>query len=343
MPAPVTDASAADMEDNAVRHANLRFLAIALALMASLPAHPARSETVIVSNEKDNTLSVIDGATLTVTKTVPVGQRPRGITLNGDGSRLYVCASDDDRIEVFDTATMTKVEEIPSGVDPEQFALHPDDRQLYIANENDDVVTVVDTGTRHVIGQIDVGVEPEGMAVSPNGRIAINTSETTNMVHWIDTASLALIDNTLVDQRPRYGEFSRDGARLWVSSEIGGSVAVIDVDRREVIKTIRFRIGGVAADRIQPVGMELTADGRYAFVALGPANHVAVIDAKSFEVLDYILVGRRVWHLALSPDQKRLYTTNGISGDVTAIDVATRKPIKSIKVGRYPWGVVVKP
>jgi hypothetical protein len=30
---------------------------------------------------------------------------------------------------------------------------------------------------------------------------------------------------------------------------------------------------------------------------------VAVIDAKTFEVLDYLLVGRRVWQLAFTPDE----------------------------------------
>jgi YVTN family beta-propeller protein len=94
---------------------------------------------------------------------------------------------------------------------------------------------------------------------------------------------------------------------------------------------------------VQPVGVKLTDDGKYAFVALGPANHVAVVDAKTFEILDYLLVGRRVWHLAFTPDQKRLLTTNGVSGDVSVIDVDSLKVTKSIKVGRYPWGVVVTP
>ena len=88
---------------------------------------------------------------------------------------------------------------------------------------------------------------------------------------------------------------------------------------------------------------KLTADGRYAFVALGPANHVAVVDAKTYEVLDYLLVGRRVWHLEFTPDGKRLLTTNGVSGDVSVIDVDSLKVTKSIKVGRYPWGVVTLP
>ncbi len=61
-----------------------------------------------------------------------------------------------------------------------------------------------------------------------------------------------------------------------------------------------------------------------------------MIDAKTFEVLDYLLVGRRVWQLAFTPDQKQLLATNGVSGDVSVIDVESRKVLKSVKVGRYP-------
>lgn len=106
---------------------------------------------------------------------------------------------------------------------------------------------------------------------------------------------------------------------------------------------IRFEITGVNADLIQPVGFEFTPDGKTAFIALGPSNHVAVIDADTFEVKSYILVGRRVWHLAFSPDHKQLFTTNGVSGDVTVVDVASLEPVKSIKVGRFPWGAASRP
>ena len=56
----------------------------------------------------------------------------------------------------------------------------------------------------------------------------------------------------------------------------------------------------------------------------------------------YILVGRRVWQLAFNHDQSILLTTNGVSGDVSMIDMAKMKVTRSIKVGRYPWGVVVR-
>ena len=96
-------------------------------------------------------------------------------------------------------------------------------------------------------------------------------------------------------------------------------------------------------DRVQPVGFEFSADERTAFVALGPSNHIAVVNTETLEVEDYILVGRRVWHMAFNADKSLLFTTNGVSGDVTVIDVAARTALKSIDVGRFPWGAAFRP
>jgi YVTN family beta-propeller protein len=78
-------------------------------------------------------------------------------------------------------------------------------------------------------------------------------------------------------------------------------------------------------------------------VALGPANRIAVVNAQTFAVESYLLVGQRVWNLAFSPDQKRLYTTNGKSNDISIIDLEAQKVTKSVGVGTEPWGVAVKP
>ena len=87
----------------------------------------------------------------------------------------------------------------------------------------------------------------------------------------------------------------------------------------------------------------MTRDGKTAFVALGPANRVAVIDAETLEVQKYLLVGQRVWQMAFTPDEKLLYVTNGNSNDVSVIDVASQKVIKTIAVGEAPWGVAIAP
>jgi YVTN family beta-propeller protein len=108
-----------------------------------------------------------------------------------------------------------------------------------------------------------------------------------------------------------------------------------------VKRKIRFEVPGVRPELLQPVGIEFTKDGKYVFVALGPGNRVAVIDPKTYEVLQYILVGQRPWHLELSSDQSKLYVANGLTNDMTVIDVASLKAEKSVPVGRLPWGVAV--
>ena len=270
-----------------------RLSVLAAAAATMLMTGPASAYMVYVSNEKDNTVSVVDS--------------------------------------------------LPSGPDPELFVLSPDGMRLFVANEDDILVTVIDLDSKKVLAEIPVGVEPEGMGISPDGKTMVNTSETTNMAHFIDTASHEITDNVLVDSRPRFAEFKPDGSEVWVTSEIGGTVSVIDNATRAVTHKITFEIPGLRAESIQPVGVRITADGMKAYVALGPANRVAVVNTQTYEVEKYVLVGQRVWQMAFTPDQKTIISTNGVSNDITFIDVTSDEPVQSVTVGALPWGVVVSP
>ncbi len=315
--------------------------AVTASVVSMLAATSASAYTAYVTNEKDNTLSVIDTEKMEVTKTIKIGQRPRGIILSKDGKWIIICTSDDNNIQVYDSKTLEFIKILPSGPDPELLILHPDGKRLFVANEDDNLVTVVDIQEGRVISDVPVGVEPEGMGMSPDGKVLVNTSETTNMAHFIDTTTLKTFDNVLVDSRPRVAVFNEAGTQLWVSSEIGGTVTVMNPADRKIIGKVTFEIQGVAKEAIQPVGVRITKDGKTAFVALGPANRIAIVDTATLKVEKYVLVGQRVWQMYLTPDDKKLLTTNGASNDVTVIDVETQKAIKSIKTGRYPWGVVI--
>jgi len=82
---------------------------------------PAGAFIAYVSNEKSNTVSVIDTEKWAVTKTIKVGQRPRGIEFTRDGKLVMVAVGDDDTIQIIDTATQQVVDTLPSGPDPESF------------------------------------------------------------------------------------------------------------------------------------------------------------------------------------------------------------------------------
>jgi YVTN family beta-propeller protein len=68
---------------------------------------------------------------------------------------------------------------------------------------------------------------------------------------------------------------------------------------------------------------------------------VAVVDEMTHRVTKYLLVGQGVWHMAFTPDEKYLLTTNGVSNDVSIIDVPALKVINTIQVGQQPWGITM--
>src|SRR5260370_24054809 len=72
-------------------------------------ATPAGAVMAYVSNEKSNTVSVIDTDTWAVTKTIKVGQRPRGIEFTRDGRFVRVSVVDDITIQFIDAATQQVV------------------------------------------------------------------------------------------------------------------------------------------------------------------------------------------------------------------------------------------
>src|SRR6185437_17088387 len=108
------------------QHRSLRPWIASLTLaMTALGASSALAEKIFVTNEKDNTVTVLDGDSLKIVETVKTGQRPRDLKVSTDGKSVYIVASDSDRIEVLDIATLKIVGTLPSGSDPERFDVSP--------------------------------------------------------------------------------------------------------------------------------------------------------------------------------------------------------------------------
>jgi PQQ-dependent catabolism-associated beta-propeller protein len=294
---------------------------LALAVVLGCVAVRARASELFVSNEVDDTVTVLNGETYKVIATIPTDQRPRGIVVTPDDKAVLVCDGDSSNIDVIDTKTLKVTRRIDTGPDPETLAMSPSGDEVYVSNENNALVTVINYATGKWITQIPVGIEPEGL----------------------DTKTWQLVANVLVDTRPRIAQYTRDQRYLWVSSEVGGTVSVIDPRSHQIVHVIDFHIPGVDREYIGPVGVQVTPDGRTAFVALGRANRVAVVDAHSYEVEKYILVGQRPWQIAFSPHYRRLFVVNGLTNDVTIIDVSSLEATKSAPVGRLPWGIAVVP
>ena len=164
---------------------------------------------------------------------------------------------------MIDIRTHEIVATLPSGPDPELFTQDPTGKILYVANENDNTVTIIDMETAQpASARCRSGSSRKAWVSVRTARSSSTTSETTNMAHFIDTETRRIVANVLVDARPRFAEFKRDGSELWVSSEIGGTVSVIDPVKHEVKKKITLRYTGLRKEAIQAVGISITRDGK---------------------------------------------------------------------------------
>src|SRR3989475_8375608 len=124
-------------------------LLAALCLATASPA-PARDPQLWVSNEVSNTISVIAPRTNTVTATITVGKRPRGMALSPDGRTVYVALGQDDAVGVIDVAKATLTRTIPVGRDPELVVVSPDGGTLFVSNEEIAHASGVDVRTGRI-------------------------------------------------------------------------------------------------------------------------------------------------------------------------------------------------
>lgn len=296
--------------------------------------------TAYVSSEKDNSLTLIDMATLAVKGTIATCKRARHVQLTPD-AKIMVACTDSNAADIIDPASGKSLRRVPLGDEPEAFDISPDGKTIYVSNEDAGEASFIDAATGKVLKSVKVGKEPEGVKVSADGKTVYVTSEVASMVHVIDTATAKVVKNVKVGKRPRRMAITPDGKELWVTNELDASVSIVSTADHSVIGSIKFEVKGARAADITPVGIQMTRDGKRAFVALGKANHVAFIDVTARKVTHQVLVGKRAWNVMLDKAEAKLLVVNGLSDDVTVVDVAGAKALKSIPVGRVPYGLVI--
>lgn len=290
---------------------------------------------IFVTNERDDTVSVLNGSSHKVEATVKVGERPRGIGISPDGSEIYVAISEENKIIALDPKSLKILREFNAGQDPEAFAVHPSGN-IYISNEDSAKATVINPNNGNVIAEIPVGLEPEGVAISPDGKRVIVTSESTNMLHVIAVPEHKVISNILVGARPRAATFTPDGKFAYATAEIGGEVIKVNMETGKIVQRI-----SLGDDKAKPKDILISKDGKNLYVAGGRLNQVMVLNANTLDFVKGIPVGKRVWGLAMSKDGKRLYSSNGVSSDVSVINTIKNEVITTVKVGEFPWGIVI--
>ncbi len=311
-----------------------------------------------------SSVSVIDLRTNKLTKSITDAgfNEPYTVTINADGTRVYITNSNSTTISIIDTATNEVVGAITGFDGPSGMVITPDGKTAYVNNYgspagvgsgNATTVNIVNLTTNTISGTITVGLAPASLAITPDGAFVY-------VINYVDgnpgTGTISVIqtsDNTVVKTITGFfGPFAiaitPDGSFAYVTNfgsnnfsptaggiapnEVSGTtVSAVNLSSNTVETTIT--LGN------QPAGIAITPDGRFAYASnyntfyLGPnftdltagKGTVNVIDICTNKVLCPVLVvGASPSAIAISCDGQRAYVTNYTSNDVTVINIMDR-------------------
>src|SRR5262249_41811147 len=141
------------LRENKVMHSLLK--QVLLATLFSLSSvGTVLAQNAYITNSGDNTVSVIDTTSNTVTATITVGNSPFGVAVTPDGSTVYVANSMDNTVSVIPTSVNMETGVIPVGTIPQGVAVTPDGSLVYVANSIDNTVSVIPTSVNMETGAI---------------------------------------------------------------------------------------------------------------------------------------------------------------------------------------------
>jgi len=274
-------------------------------------------------------VTVVDTERLEVRRTLPVGVQPRRLWL---GKKLYVLEAAAIRIGERGTSISLPAPAV-------DFDVAPDERWACVSLVSGEAV-VVDLEQGKVTATVRVGREPAAVAVRYDGRQVFVADRGEGVLVAIDLAAGRLISRLPLNTRPEAMRFKPDGGELFVSGGDRGMVMIVSAYRDEVDQPL---LAGT-----EPRGLAITADNRLLYVANSGANTVSAINIEQRRTLAAVPVGDGPHRVALTPDNQYALALNRRSGDMAVIrrrieqGRETFRLFTMIPVGTNPVDLVVQ-
>ena len=262
-----------------------------------------------------STLTVLDLATWQVARTIDLGEyrRPHGIVYQADGRHVIVTCETNQALIRVDVEGAKVVRAFATEAQASHMvAVTPDGARAFVANIGSGSVTAIDLVEGAILAQIETGAGAEGIAVTPDGREVWVGNRAADTLSVIDAEWLEVRATLECATFPIRVEITPDGKRALVSNAESGDVAVFDVAERKPVARIAMALEAVEGSEQRlfgeqfgaspvPVGIEVAADGRRAWVANTNADLVTVLDLEALRVVGRIQTGRQPDGMAWSP------------------------------------------
>lgn len=162
-----------------------------------------------------------------------------------------------------------------AGVDssPVDLVLTTDESRAVIANQTANSISLIDLTSGKVLSEAPCGERPSNVALTPDGRQVLATATYSGELIIYDLADDRLKQSGSVNLsfEPRGVAVSPDGKLAYVVLTTGPAIAVVDIERRQVLERI-------AVSR-WPRSLALSPDGKRLAVGCSGDGGVAIVDA----------------------------------------------------------------
>ena len=281
-------------------------------------------DLLMTTHYRDDSVSLIDTATVAVALAVVDVEEPFAVAVSGDRAYVSSASTEHDSVLTFDTTSNEIVAEYPLTYSITDLAVSPNGRHLYAGRtdvEGADVA-ILDTKT----GKEDAvriaataGTTTGCVRVSPEGRrlyVAANGSSTAHIV-MVDAMQKSVLNAIEIASPIRDIALSPDGATAYVGSAGPDFGTVLDIiDTRTSTITSTHKIGDAAGLVAQ---LTLSRDGARAYL-IGDQG-VTVLSTATQDVIGGIAVDGDPSCVIESPDGKWLYVAD-YAGTVTVLNIA---------------------
>jgi DNA-binding beta-propeller fold protein YncE len=202
-----------------------------------MPIFGPKDGLLYVTTELDQSITLIDPATLKIVGHIPTGQpQSHMLALSHDGRRGYTTNVGPGTVSVLDIPARKTLTIIPISDDIQRICISPDDRWVFTADQTKPQLAVIDTTTNKVANWIPLSGAGYGSAVSPDGHWLLIAIPSKNNIDVIDLKAMKLAQSIPVCVNPQETLVRPDGKVAYVSCSVSDQVAEIDLGTWKVAR-----------------------------------------------------------------------------------------------------------
>ncbi|WP_296225082.1 YncE family protein [Ralstonia sp. UBA689] len=307
---------------------------LVLSVSALASANAAHAEIVTVLNSGDASVTLIDKDTRKVLETFPIGKEPHHLIVTPDDKSLIVANAVGNELVFLDPLTGKVQQRVPRIDDPYQIGFSPDQKWFVATGNRLDRVDIYrwDGHALSIAKQLSLAKTPSHIAFTADSKIAFITLQDSNEIVAIDLPTQNVMWRMTAGSAPAGVWVTPDQKYLLVGMTGADYVEVIDWHTRTSVKHIPT---GKAAHNFRAVG-----DKRHVFLSNRVSGTISIIDQQTLtKVGDITGLPPGPDDMELTADGKQLWVTCRWAKRVAIVDVASRKVVEEIKVGRSPHGI----